>query len=233
MQSGDQKPLSGRMRIGRGGLLDPGPGASRGSHGARGVAAKVVAPLGCVPRKGWIVCRFRLSRRLCCRLVLEECHHRAGPGQQNANRIVGRDEQYRPEQARACGRASHGQHQGHRDVRRGAEDAGAAGQPNGRRRHGQWKSWSGGFSRWRGICARAGNSRSTVLLFEAAYDLVWIQPHDRRIGPDERAAINPLRPPGEVVVLEAIEQRRGNLRLVGNRLDGNSAALALFAQPCA
>jgi hypothetical protein len=91
---------------------------------------------------------------------------------------------------------------------------------------------------WRGVCGRGpgrgrgpgGVGRVPVKLEEVAGDHVGVKADGLGIRANERAAKDPGWPTGDVVALQALEQRQTDFRVRGDRCQRDTPALPLQAQ---
>ena len=77
---------------------------------------------------------------------------------------------------------------------------------------------------------RAGVYRLRVEVEELADDGVGLEVDELRVGADEGSAENTGRPMRHVVPFQTFQQRQADLRLVGNRSEGDLLAFTLLAQ---
>ena len=146
--------------------------------------------------------------------------------------MVGGNREHRPQKPGTRGRKPESDGTGNEEI----EDSG----------HGEHAALGLG-GRDRRLCARCDRSRAggrcgrgrrggrgilaRVLLFEAADHEVRIDANRGRIRPCERAAEDATRPPRQIIRLESPQEGNRQLRLVGNRCQGNAAPFTFAAQP--
>ena len=80
---------------------------------------------------------------------------------------------------------------------------------------------------------RAGVYRLRVEVEELADDGVGLEVDELRVGADEGSAENTGRPMRHVVPFQTFQQRQADLRLVGNRSEGDLLSFTLLAQSSA
>jgi hypothetical protein len=133
-------------------------------------------------------------------LLGQQRDHRARAGEQHANGVVGRDEEYGPQQPGPGRRAAKGKNNGDGEIGGRADHPGStSGRRNRRRsrRNARPRSRSGlgrVQNRPERMASRFDGLRRPVLLLEPVEYVVRVQADTLRVGPDEGAAEDSSRP---------------------------------------
>ena len=205
------------------GLAEPGGCGPRGCGGRRAIRARAWCIRG---RRRWV--RDGRGRSA---LIKEERKHGASAGEDQAEGVIHGDGEHWPEETRARRGKPESDRSSDQQIEDGCHSEHAT---LGLGDRGRRKCGTRGRSRTRGRCRRrrrSGRILAGMLFLEAADHKVRIDPDRGRIRAREGATEDAPGPPRQVVRLESPQEGNRQLRLVGNRCQGNTAPFTFTAQP--